>query len=89
MIRNKVENILASQPETRNSDKKLLLAVWEQQGLVLSHTQRQTFLDKCATAESVTRARRLLKVKYPAKAVVTEQRFKLFEQYRDSRGEHL
>ena len=43
-----------------NSDKKLLLGVWDIEGLGLSQTQRQIFLDMCTPAESITRKAREL-----------------------------
>ena len=83
----KVEQILERRPETRSSDKKLLLQIWENEGLTLSETQKQTFLDKCSTAESVTRVRRKLKDKYPASKEVTEARYELFNEYKYNKGD--
>lgn len=37
---------------------------------------------ECTTAESITRARRKLKRKYPATKAVTEKRYELFQRYR-------
>lgn len=73
-------------PDTRSSDKKLLLTYWEKQGLILTPEQKRKFMD-CTTAESITRARRKLKVDYPATEEVTEKRYDLFHQYRFNRGE--
>lgn len=71
-----------SAQQLRDSDKRLLLAVWDAQGLELSRTQRQIFMDKCTPPESVTRARRKLKPKYPASPEVDQVRFNKFRQYR-------
>lgn len=54
----KVERAMELWPETRNDDRKLELAVWYIEGLVLSETQKRMFRDKCSPAESITRARR-------------------------------
>lgn len=82
----RVESILKFVPETRSSDKKLLMTFWEKQGLILTPEQKRKFMD-CTTAESITRARRNLKTEYPATKEVTEKRYDLFNQYRFNRGE--
>ena len=56
-IKELVRKVLKDNPETRNSDHKLLLKVWETQGLKLTDEQKY-FFTKCATPESITRARR-------------------------------
>ncbi len=43
-----------------DSDKLLMLRVWEMEGLSLSETQQRIFIDKCTAAESITRCRRQL-----------------------------
>ena len=78
-----IERFLKNDPELRDSDKKLLLAVWEGEGLFMSTTQRETFLNKCSVAESITRARRKLKVQYPASKEVEEGRYQMFNEYKD------
>lgn len=78
----RVEQSLKYNPELRNSDKKLLIHEWRKDGLELTPYQERIFLEKCKTAESITRARRLLKSQYPANNEVTETRYRLFEQYR-------
>lgn len=85
-IKDRVEQSLKYNPELRDSDKKLLLHEWQKSGLHLSETQRQVFMSKCAPAESITRARRLLKSQYPATKEVTEARYNLFEQYKHNVG---
>lgn len=82
VTRNKVETILREYPETRSSDKKLLLKIWELDGLYLTEDQQKRFLNS-STAESVTRARRALKEKYPATEQVNEYRYSLFKEYRN------
>ncbi len=81
----RVESILKFVPDTRSSDKKLLMTYWEKQGLILTPEQKRKFMD-CTTAESITRARRKLKTEYPATKEVEEQRYNLFEQYKHNLG---
>lgn len=73
--------LLTHNQELRNSDKKLLLAYWDMQGLGLSETQQVKFL-KCTPAESITRARRQLSYKFPAKKEVAEERALKAERYK-------
>lgn len=51
-----VERVLRDQPETRSSDKKLILAVWEEQGLYLSESQKARFMSLPST-ETIRRIR--------------------------------
>jgi hypothetical protein len=85
-ILNKVEQLLKDWPEIRDSDKKLLLGVWKTQGLVLSEEQKRIFYRSCSSAESITRARRALKSKYPASKEVNEERYNKFITYRDAKA---
>ena len=81
MIKNEVESLLKLGQTYRDSDKLLLLAIWEKEGLILTGEQKQRFID-CTTAETITRARRSLKHKYPASDKVDERRFEKYNQYR-------
>lgn len=85
-ILNKVERLLYNYPILRDSDKKLLVAVWSTQGLELTSEQKQAFYDKCTTPETITRARRFLKEKYPASEQVAEERYNKFKAYRDAKA---
>jgi len=67
----------------RDSDKRLLLAFWHTQGLELTPQQRDIFMNKCSTPESITRARRALREKHPASEVVEEERFEKYQQYKN------
>lgn len=84
----KVEQLLkhgyktATPQQLRDSDKALLLAVWDQAGLHLTDQQKAVFMSHCDIAESITRARRKLKVNYPASEKVDQERFDKFKQYR-------
>lgn len=81
-ILNRVEQLLQEQ-KYRDSDKHLLLAFWHTQGLHLTDEQRRIFMDRCSTAESITRARRALKDKYPASEEVDRERFNKFRAYKN------
>lgn len=85
----KVEQLLRDYPTTRDSDKHLLLAFWASQGLHLSRDQRDVFLRHCTTAETITRARRSLKGKYPATKEVDDERYRKFIQYKNFNFEDL
>jgi len=52
-----VENALRDFPETRNSDKKLFLKVFERFGLYLTDDQKKRFLEMPACFESIRRMR--------------------------------
>ena len=78
----RTEVLLSQDTSLRDSDKKLLLRFWEDEGFGLSESQKRVFLEKCTPAESITRARRALKDRYPASEKVTEQRYDLYRQYR-------
>lgn len=85
----KVEQLLkygyktATPQQLRDGDKALLLAVWDQDGLHLTPEQKAIFMQRCTVAESVTRARRDLKKKYPASEKVDQQRFNQFKEYKE------
>lgn len=83
----KVEELLvsgyksASPQALRDSDKALLLAFWEKEGLYLTNEQKWAFM-RCTPAETITRARRDLKRQYPASEAVDQARFDKYQQYR-------
>jgi hypothetical protein len=84
---NRVEDLLlhgykTASPQTlRDSDRALLLAVWDQEGLHLTDEQKRAYMSS-TTAETITRARRALKAKYPASAGVDQARYDRFKQYK-------
>jgi hypothetical protein len=86
-VSKRVEDLLlhgyktASPQRLRDSDKALLLAFWELDGLYLTNEQKRVFMS-CGVAESITRARRDLKKKYPASEAVDQARFDKYQQYR-------
>lgn len=85
-LKQKVALLLRTNEDFRNSDKKLLLEYWERQGLQLDARQRQVFLNKCATAESITRARRSLREQYPATDEVESKRRDQETEYKAGYG---
>lgn len=85
-VHDKVEYLLKTQPRLRNSDKELLLAFWEDQGLCFSETQKKAIY-ACTPAESITRARRSLRSLYPGVKGVEEKRFDKFKDFRDEYGQ--
>lgn len=70
-----VEQSLVNNLEARNSDKILLLDVWDKLGFGLSESQRQRFM-RMPSAETITRIRRKLQEKgeYPATKRIKETR---------------
>jgi hypothetical protein len=84
-VNNKVELLLKANPRNRDSDKELLLAVWELEGLHFSETQKRMFMDKCTSAESITRARRAMRESYPPSEEVDKSRFNKFLEYKYKR----
>lgn len=80
-VKNKVERLLREDKDLRSSDKKLLLAYWQTEGLYLSHNQEKKFMD-CTVAETITRARRMLRADYPGNEQVEEKRYEKFQSAR-------
>lgn len=78
----RVESILQDDQRYRDSDKLLLLRIWQEEGLYLSGEQRQAFMNNCTVAESITRARRQLKVKYPASEKVDQARYDKYGRFK-------
>lgn len=81
VVNNKVERLLEKDQLYRDSDKKLLIAFWRQEGFHLTPTQEAQFM-RCTPAESVTRARRALKAKYPASPKIEQERYEKFQEYK-------
>lgn len=74
-LNNTIEHILLNYPEARDSDKYLILKVWEQYGLYLSDVQKDKFMD-CPSTESIRRTRQKLQEqgKYKASDRVSRHR---------------
>ena len=75
MISRVVEMCLRDYPETRDSDRKLLVKVWEHCGFYLSEAQRYKFFG-IASPESIRRTRQKIQEsgKYPASERVSKSR---------------
>ena len=56
MINDLVKQVLEQNERSRSSDKELILAVWERQGLYLDEAQRSKFF-QVAPAETIRRIR--------------------------------
>ena len=74
---NLVEQMLKNFPDTRNSDIRLILAVWTREGLELSPEQYAK-IQKCSNPESIRRTRQKLQEngKYLAQADIKDARMK-------------
>lgn len=81
-VLSRVDRLLDMSQTYRDSDKRLQLAIWRSEGLWLTPEQQKHFVEKCSTAESITRARRKLKDKYPASKQIDDERFKKYNIYR-------
>lgn len=75
----------------RDNDRRLILKVWEKEGLVLTKEQRQKFMHDVTFPDTITRHRRELRDEFPDSPAVFEKRHRLFVQKRDehSRGGFL
>ena len=82
----RTEWLLKNFKELRDSDKRLLLAYWRKEGLILTETQEKIFLEKCTKAESITRARRALREDYPGKKDIEEARYQESQRFRHEYG---
>lgn len=76
-----VEKILASDPETRDSDTKLIIRVWELQGLQLTPEQKDK-LQNVSNPESIRRNRQKIQAQgrhLGSLKVVKERRIRSYE----------
>lgn len=60
-----VLKLLKEHEELRSSDRKLLWAVWEWQGIADTHISKEKFLSASVVAEGITRARRKAQELHP------------------------
>ncbi len=80
----RVRVLLKGDQTLRNSDKKLLLAFWAEQGFILSDRQRQVFMG-VTPAGSITRARRTLRAEYPGSDDIEQARY---ERFKEEQADH-
>ena len=86
-----VEAVLRDSPETRSDDMKLIMAVWDNQGLHLDENQKHIFR-MVLPSETITRARRKLQEvgKYRPNDEIYRQRHLLEIEVRNKiGGEHI
>lgn len=85
-----IKKLLEKYPELRDSDRKLLWAVWHQKGLIndFNMIDRDSFY-KAPSSESITRARRKVQEEFShlrASNYVEQERARLRELFRESKG---
>ena len=78
-IQNLVRSVLRDNKQTRNSDRLLMLKVWETQGLHLTDEQKHTFM-KCASSESIRRVRQKIQEAGIYQSYEPVKQARLFEQ---------
>lgn len=83
-----VEQALQTWEETRDSDRKLMLAVWYLQDPEYESNFRKFFLDEAASPETIRRMRQKLQEqgKYLASKKVEDARFEKFRDMHYSRA---
>lgn len=79
-----IEKILRDSPEARNSDKVLIMKLWEHQGWQLTESQKGWYYDKLIPAETIRRNRQKLQEagRFLSDKQVAKARKKLAEQTR-------
>lgn len=84
-IKDVVKRILSEIPETRDSDKLLILYVWQAQGLVFTPEQIQAY-KKVASSETIRRIRQKFQEEglYRASDDVEEARYNKFVETKDA-----
>lgn len=84
-----VERALSTWPATRDSDRKLIIAVWWLQDNNYQDNFKEFFLHKAYMPESITRCRRKLQEsgKYRANKQAEEDRYNKFKDMRYTRGD--
>lgn len=75
----------------RDNDRRLILKVWENEGLKLTASQRELFLYVVTDAGTITRKRRQLRGEFPESQEVENKRYRLFLEKTDehSKGTFL
>ncbi len=87
-----VQEVLGENPRTRNSDKLLMIKVWEKQLGKIMHPQLvRFFLDEAINPETITRTRRKLQQNglYKANKEVEDQRYQNFVDAKYSGGRSI
>ena len=83
-----VEYTLLNSQTARDSDTDLILKVWYEQGLHLTHEQKEIIKTKCSKPETIRRIRQKLQEqgKYLASPRVDQARFDKFKDVKGSIG---
>lgn len=83
-IKNIVKQVLSEGQVYRDSDRHLVLRVWEMQGAIITPDFREWFMHNAIFPDSITRARREFQEKglFPASPKVDEARFQRFTEFR-------
>ena len=86
-----VERVLKMYPQTRSSDRLLILKVWEMQGFGASETQKKFLLTKATSTESIRRTRQKFQQhgKYEASEEVDELVMEGIEYFKQSFKQEL
>lgn len=87
-VTKRVEWLLKTSPALRDSDKLLLLAYWRREGLELTAEQERKFV-LTTPVESITRARRALRARFPGNEKVEQKRYTKYKSYRDEFGKEI
>lgn len=79
-----VRQLYRGNPHLVDSDRKLLLAYWESEGLYLDALQRDRFM-RTTAAETITRAARKLRStgEFRASHAVEEERYHKFKTFQE------
>lgn len=88
-LSNLVEKALSTWEATRDSDKKLILAVWWLQDNNYEQHFKEFFLHKAYTPESITRCRRKFQEQglYPASESIENSRYNKFKDMRYTKAD--
>lgn len=75
----------------RDNDRRLILKVWEREGLIFDSFQRRKFLNEVTSPDTITRRRRELRDEFPESPEVEQKRYNLFvqEKIKHSKGGRL
>ena len=79
-LNNTIEHVLTNYPEARDSDRYLILKVWEAYGLYLSESQKDKFMG-CPSTESIRRTRQKLQERGKYKASERVSRHRRIKSY--------
>lgn len=79
-LNNTIEHVLTNYPEARDSDRYLILKVWEAYGLYLSEDQKDRFI-ACPSTESIRRTRQRLQERGKYKASDRVSRHRRIKSY--------